>query len=69
MTLICNTKNSEEQTNRIYNDYDLANVGERFSESFKEWNYHFYHNMYPILSGTFTNTNERKMKHFPRLCL
>ena len=54
MTIIYNTRNSEEQINRIYNDYDLAYIGKQFSESFKEWNYCFYNNMKPILNGAYT---------------
>ena len=54
MTIVCNTRNSEDQINRIYKDYDLAYIGERFYESFKKWNYSLYFNMRPILSGMHT---------------
>ena len=55
MVRVLRTAHAKRQIDSIYNDYDLAYIGERFSESFKEWNYHFYHNKHPILSGTFTS--------------
>ena len=61
MTIIYNTRNSEVQINRIYNDYDLAYIGERFSESFKEWNYHFYHNMGREIQRKSTKHNQEKV--------
>ena len=54
MYLILSTIRAKQQVNAIYNDYDLAYVGKQFSESFKSWNYNFYHGMSPILYGSFT---------------
>ena len=36
MVRVLRTAHAKRQLDSIYNDYDLAYIGERFSESFKE---------------------------------
>lgn len=69
MILVYNTSLSEKQLNSIYNDYDLAYIGKRFSESFRKWVYDFYHGMSPILSGAFTTMLPTgSLRYVYRLC-
>lgn len=54
MVRVLRTTQARKQIDSIYNDYDLAYIGKQFSESFRRWNYNFYHGKSPILKGVHT---------------
>lgn len=56
MVKVLITDHARQQITAIYQDYDLAYVGSRFSDAFRQWNTLFYKNMSPIFRGQYTKT-------------